>query len=235
MEGLPDPTMSAEAYGTLLAAELEQATVLDEPLLAVCVDLSKAYDSVRLDLLEFLLCGSGLLAEVWRPMLDMARARRRIKVMQAVGGWQEPTSGMLPGCPGATFVMSIVLERWRRDTAAASPTTKVRCWVDDSTASGKGETNGLATLVVAVRSMEDLEQGDGLRVNRKKSGTVVSHPGLRRLVEAAAKVRRTAPFGLWSAAATWSHPAGSCPGGSSCRRMPPPGLSGRVAAIRRSI
>ena len=114
MEGLPDPTMSAEAYGTLLAAELEQATVLDEPLLAVCVDLSKAYDSVRLDLLEFLLCGSGLPAEVWRPMLDMAKARRRIKVMQAVGGWQQPTSGMLPGCPGATFVMSIVLERWRR-------------------------------------------------------------------------------------------------------------------------
>ena len=85
MDGLPDPTTSAEAYGTLLAAELEQATVMNEPMLAVCVDLSKAYDSVRLGLLEFLLCGSGLPKEVWRPVLSMATARRGIKVTQAVG------------------------------------------------------------------------------------------------------------------------------------------------------
>ena len=139
--------MSAEAYGNLLAAELVQATVMDDPLLAFCVDLSKAYDTVQLDLLEFLLRGSGLPAEIWRPMLDMAKARRRIKAMQAVGEWQQPT------CPGATFVMSLLLERWRRGTAAASPTTRVRCWVDDSTASGKGCTSGLATLVAAVRGM----------------------------------------------------------------------------------
>ena len=62
MDGLPDPAMSAEAYGTLLAAELERATVEDDPLLAVCVDLSKCYDTVHLELLEFLLAGSGLAA-----------------------------------------------------------------------------------------------------------------------------------------------------------------------------
>ena len=48
MDGLPDPSMSAEAYGTLLAAELERATVEDDPLLAVCIDLSKCYDTVPL-------------------------------------------------------------------------------------------------------------------------------------------------------------------------------------------
>ena len=67
MDGLPDPSMSAEAYGTLLAAELERATVEDDPLLAVCIDLSKCYDTVHLELLEFLLAGSGLAAEIWRP------------------------------------------------------------------------------------------------------------------------------------------------------------------------
>ncbi len=40
---------------------------MDEPFLAVCVDLSKAYDSVRLDLLEHLLSCCGLPVEVWRP------------------------------------------------------------------------------------------------------------------------------------------------------------------------
>ena len=86
----------------LLTAELERACVLEDSLLAVCVDLSKAYDSVRLDLLEFLLEGSGLPSEVWQPMADMARAPRRLKVMTAVGDWQEPTCGFIPGCPGAT-------------------------------------------------------------------------------------------------------------------------------------
>ena len=60
MDGLPVASRSAEDYGTFLAAELEKALVLDEPVLAVCVDQSKAYDSVRLDLLAFLLAGSGM-------------------------------------------------------------------------------------------------------------------------------------------------------------------------------
>ena len=134
---------SAEAYGILLAAELERATFMDEPFLAVCVDLSKAYDSARLDLLDHLLSCSGLPAEVWRPMLNMARAPRRLKVMSAVGEWHDPTSGMLPGCPAATFVMSLLLERWRRSTGAAWQTTQVRYWVDDSMASAGGSTAGL--------------------------------------------------------------------------------------------
>jgi hypothetical protein len=73
-EGLPEGSWSAEAYGTLLAAELERATFMDEPLMAVCVDSSKTYDSVRMDMLEHLLSCSGLPAEVWRPMLNMSRA-----------------------------------------------------------------------------------------------------------------------------------------------------------------
>ncbi len=85
MEGLPEESWSAEDHGTFLAAELEKAMVADEPLLAICVDQSKAYDSVRLDLLDFLLAGSGLPQEVWSPMMNMAQAPRRLKVMIAVG------------------------------------------------------------------------------------------------------------------------------------------------------
>ncbi len=85
MSGLPVESRSAEDYGTLVAAELEQAMVSDEPVLAVCIDCSKAYDTVRLDLLEFIMAGSGLPAAVWRPMMDIAKAPRRLKVMTAVG------------------------------------------------------------------------------------------------------------------------------------------------------
>ncbi len=60
-------------------------------MLAVCVDQSKAYDSIRLDLLAFLLAGNGMPPEVWRPMLDMAKAPRRLKVMSAVGEWRDTT------------------------------------------------------------------------------------------------------------------------------------------------
>ncbi len=101
---------------------------MDEPFLAVCVDLSKAYNSMRLDLLEHLRSCSGLPAEVWRPTLNMARAPRRLKVLSAAGEWHDPTSGVLPGCPAVTFVMSLLLERWRRSTGAAGPATQVRCW-----------------------------------------------------------------------------------------------------------
>jgi hypothetical protein len=114
MDGLPVRSRSAEDYGTLLTAELERAMVLGDSVLGVCVDQTKAYDSVRLDLLEFLLEGSGMPRAVWKPMADMARAPRRLKVMTAVGDWREPTCRFIPGCPAATFVMDLLLERWRR-------------------------------------------------------------------------------------------------------------------------
>ena len=45
-------------------------------------------------------------------MMDMANAPRRLKVMTAVGEWRDPACGMLPGCPAATRIMCLLLERW---------------------------------------------------------------------------------------------------------------------------
>ena len=196
MDGLPDSSRSAEAYGLLLAAELEQALVLEEPMLAACTDQSKAYDMVNLGLLEYLLSRSGIPDRVWKPMLSMATAPRRIKVLNAVGEWQVPTSGIIPGCPGATFIMCYVLERWRRFTTAVGPRTWARSWVDDTTAAGKGIIAGLATMVASTRAMEDLEQGDGLKANRVKSGLVVSHKALADLVLETQEVRGQALYGM---------------------------------------
>ena len=46
--------------------------------------------------------------------------------MQAVGEWAGPTSRVLPGCPVATFVMTIVLERWKNFTIVVGTNTWVR-------------------------------------------------------------------------------------------------------------
>ena len=196
MEGLEDPCRSAEDYGMLLAADLERALVEDEAMLAVCVDQSKAYDNLRLDLLEFLLAGSGVPPEVWRPIVDMAKAPRRLKILTAVGEWRKPTSGLVPGCPAATRIQSLVLERWRRALGSGCPRALLRCWVDDSTAAGRGEAQGLAVWIGATRGFEDMEQGDGAKVNRTKSGVVCSHARLQRLVEQATAVRASCKYGL---------------------------------------
>ncbi len=53
--------------------------------------------------------------------MHVARAPRRLKVMTAVGAWGDPTAGIAPGRPAATFVMSMVLELWRRGLANVQP------------------------------------------------------------------------------------------------------------------
>ena len=103
---------------------------------------------------------------------------------------------MIPGCPTATRIMCFLLERWRRGLTTAVPSAMVRCWVDDSTAAGRGETQGLAVWAEATRGFEDLEQGDGAKVNRKKFGVVCSHLRLQRLVEPATALRAQCPHGL---------------------------------------
>ncbi len=113
--------------GTLLAADLERASVEDEAMLAVCIDLSKAYDTVKLDLLEFLLAGSGMPPEVWRPIMDMAKAPRRLEVLSAVAEWRDPMCGLVPGCATATRIMSVFLERLRRDLRSSCPGAMIRC------------------------------------------------------------------------------------------------------------
>jgi hypothetical protein len=92
--------------------------------------------------------------------------------------------------------MSFLLERWRRGLTTAVPAAVVRCWVDDSTAEGHGETQGLAVWAEATRGFESLEQGDGAKVNFKKSGVICSRPRMQRLVELATGLRAQCPFGL---------------------------------------
>ena len=97
----------------------------------------------------------------------MARSRRRIKVLDAIGESRQPTSGFVPGCPMATFVEGLLMLRWRlyvsgplprllgrvgpapggvQPPAAARRKPRIlRCWVDDSTAGDIGTEESVVT------------------------------------------------------------------------------------------
>ncbi len=92
-------------------------------------------------------------------------------------------------------IMSLLLERWRRGLTMCCSTALVRCWVDDSTAAGRWVFRGLAVWAEDTRGFEDLEQGGGAKVNRKKSGILVSHRRLQELVEQATAVKVLSPHG----------------------------------------
>ena len=93
-------------------------------------------------------------------------------------------------------MMCYLLGRWRRFTTAVGPQTWARSWVDDTTAAGQGITAGLATMVASTRAMEDMEQGDGLKVNRAKSGVLVSHKILANLVHQIHELRSQSLYGV---------------------------------------
>ncbi len=169
---------AAEELALLAAGLLEQATSVGQDAALLAMDLSKAYDRVPLEVLEELVRNSGMAAAIGEPMLDMARGPRRIKVLDVVGSLRQPSSGLIPGCPMATFVMSLLLLRWRQGVEApvggGLRPRLVRCWVDDSTAGDVGTQESVTTVIKGLRRMELLAASDGLVVNQTKSAVAAT-------------------------------------------------------------
>jgi hypothetical protein len=89
---------AAEELGLLAAGMLEEAEATRSDGALLALDQSKAYDRVPLDLLAELMRDSGVHPAIGGPMLCMARSRRRIKVLDAMGG-QAPHVRAGPGLP----------------------------------------------------------------------------------------------------------------------------------------
>ena len=158
-----------------LAFDLEAASSGGPALYAVATDLSKAYDRIPLEVLEVGLRDMGLPGSLWKPVVAMAKTPRRIKVRSACGKRAVPTHGLVPGCPLATFVMGLMLHRWRTTISLAVPGAVKRCWVDDSTASIRGSTlAGLKLVLANVVAFEGLAATDAMKVNHSKSGYITS-------------------------------------------------------------
>ena len=96
-------TRRRRSWGLLAAGMLEEAEATRRDGAVLALDQSKAYDRVPLDLLEELLRDSGVHPAIGGPKLCMARSKRRIKILDAIGESRLPSSGLVPGCPMATF------------------------------------------------------------------------------------------------------------------------------------
>eukprot|EP00974_Lingulodinium_polyedra_P071327 6901958-Lingulodinium_polyedra.AAC.1 len=59
------------------------------------------------------------------------RAPRRLRVDGALGEAWQPTSGILPGCAMAVFVLRLLLIPWERAVARADYAMARRAYVDD--------------------------------------------------------------------------------------------------------
>ncbi len=147
---LPGRSKGAEEHGLLFALALEYARARGECAGGLALDFSKAYDRMDIDMLEHMARQARLPEWLWRPMLNMYRAPRMVKMGSTVGEWRYPTHGLVPGCPAATFWMALATYPWIRAMRSLESQRTVRGWVDDLTAyvSGREEAKALVTAGV---------------------------------------------------------------------------------------
>ena len=129
-----DGGFGAEKLAWQLALELEAAEAAGEDVCGAALDWRKAFDSVSLSSLGPLLRRAGVPAWLVEPLLAAYSAPRRLRVEGALGDRWMPTSGILPGCALAVFVLSVALRPWdRRMERAVAPCLRRRLYVDDLT------------------------------------------------------------------------------------------------------
>ncbi len=95
-----------------------------------------------------------------------------------------------------TYVMGLLLHRWRQTIWKAVPHTVKGSWVDDSTASATGDALvGLKLVLANTVAFEDLEATDEAKVNVAKSGYLASHAKAAESVERVLEARMLWPLG----------------------------------------
>ena len=176
---------AAEFQAAVLATVLSLGKATGEQAGAVCLDFSKAYDSLDLEFLEQALRRAGVSEQILRLAFSMYRAFRVIRVGDAVGPDQEPGYGLPAGCPFATFFMAVVTQPWRRQLRLLPARPSVRTWVDDCTAFVLGEAAAVGLAGAAGRTAASMERA-GSKVNVTKSGCVATTPLLTEMMRLAA-------------------------------------------------
>lgn len=167
------PAVSCEDLATVAAGLLEAARVHQEEGYVLGLDLSKAYDRVPVRVLESLMRDSGLHPSLAMLVGQQTASARRIKVLNVAGGERLPCRGIVPGCPLATHLMGLLLNRWRTHTRNYVVQGLCRTWVDDSTVGSRGE-GSLGAIVAGMAAMEQIVATDELQVNEDKSAAVAA-------------------------------------------------------------
>ncbi len=92
----------------------------------MCLDFSKAYDSLELELLEQMVVKAGVHPAIVKPALAMHRAYRMVMIGGAVAQGRLPDFGLPAGCPCATFFMAIASQPWTQQFRSLPFQPKVR-------------------------------------------------------------------------------------------------------------
>jgi hypothetical protein len=104
----------------------------------LAVDFRKAYDSVRIALLERFLRVARWPAGLVGPLVAAYSAPRRLRVAGALGPQWAASSGVPAGCPLAVDVLAVLSWAWAATLAAVAAPPVSRRYVDDLTAWSAG-------------------------------------------------------------------------------------------------
>ena len=142
--------VGAEELAWQLALDLETAEAMGEDVCGAALDWRKAFGSVPLASLRPVLQRAGVPGWLLEPLLSTYCAPRRLRVEGALGERWAPSSGILPGCALAVFVLSTALRPWgRRMERAVDPCLRRRLYVDDLTMWGRGQAGAILPALLA--------------------------------------------------------------------------------------
>jgi ribonuclease HI len=177
-----DGGMGAEELAWQLALELEAAEAAGEDVCGAALDWRKAFDSVPLANLRPLLCRAGVPEWLLEPLLATYGAPRRLRVEGALGECWTPTSGILPGCALAVFVLSVALRPWdRRMEHTVAPCLRRRIYVDDLTLWARGRAGAvLPALLDGLRVTAEFAEASGWQLHSRKCVQFANSAAARR-------------------------------------------------------
>lgn len=174
-------SIGSEQLAWDLALELEAAEAAGEAICGGALDWRKALDHVGLQLLERVLRRAGVPEWLHGPLLATYAAPRRLRVDGALGSPWEPTSGILPGCALAVFVLSVLVRPWYQRTGKVHDGLRRRMYVDDLTLWARGDPDETAEAVAeALRITWAYEVDMDWRLHEVKSKQFANVASVRR-------------------------------------------------------
>ena len=182
-----DGGLGAEELAWELALDLEAAEANGDDICGAALDWRKAFDNVPLCNLGKLLERAGVPEWLRRPLVTAYTAPRRLRVGSAVGEEWLPTSGILPGCALAVFVLSVMIRPWDRKVARVHDSLRRRIYVDDLTFWARGKADDVAPAITesleVTKRFEDA-MGWDLHKGRGKSAQFANTAKVRAWLKA---------------------------------------------------
>ena len=179
-----DGSVGAEELAWDLALELEAAEAQADTICGSALDWRKAFDHVSLKLLRAVLERARVPQWILGPLMATYSAPRRLRVEGALGQPWGPTSGILPGCALAIFVLSVLVRPWYWRTGRVHDSLRRRVYVDDLTVWARGSADDVAEAVAeALVITRQYEADMDWRLHEVKSKQFANNATVRRWLQ----------------------------------------------------